>query len=79
MGDLPTIVGLNADIIESRLSIVTNRYGLERVDDKVMSKGYLDSLVQILSEKLQTKGSMNIEQVAVEFEFPLVYARKFVT
>lgn len=44
-----------------------------------MSQGYLDSLVQILSEKLQTKGSMNIEAVAAEFGFPLMYARKFVT
>lgn len=79
VSQLPTLTGLSADVIESRLSIVTHKHGLVRVDTQLFSPNYLDSLVQLVREKLEVRGSLNMEDVAREFGFPISYTRKFVS
>ncbi len=79
VGQLPALIGLSPDVIESRLSIVTNKNGLVRVDNQLLSQSYLNSLVQLIREKLEVRGSLNMEDISREFGFPIAYARKFVS
>jgi len=38
----------------------------------------MNSLVQLIREKLEVRGSLNMEDVARELGFPIAYARKFI-
>lgn len=78
VGQLPSLIGLSSDVIESRLSIVANQHRLMRIENQLVSESYLNSLVQLVHEKLEAHGSLNMEDVAREFGFPIAYTRKFV-
>lgn len=78
VSQLPGLIGLSVEVIESRLSIVANKHNLTRIDNQLLSAAYLTSLVQLIREKLEVRGSLNMEDVARELGLSIGYTRKFV-